>query len=110
MGVDYHYMGKEEEEGTVPFLCIKDANSKVIFDMVVTGKGVNTYVVNRVIQCLDLLGHKRIILKSDQEPAIVALCAEVKHKWRGDILPERSIVKDSSGNGMIESGIRTMND
>ena len=87
VGVDYHYMGKEEEEGTVPFLCIKDANSKVIFDMVVTGKGVNTYVVNRVIQCLDLLGHKRLILKSDQEPAIVALTTEVEHKWRGISYP-----------------------
>ena len=33
VGVDYHYMGKEEEEGTVPTLCIKDAHSKVVFDM-----------------------------------------------------------------------------
>ena len=108
VGVGYHYMGNEEEEGTVPFLCIKDADSKVIVDMVVMGKGVNTYVVNRVIQCLDLLGHKRLILKSDQEPAIVALCIEVKHKWGGDIIPERSIGRHSSCNGMIESGIRTM--
>ncbi len=58
---------------------------------------------------MDLLCRKRIILKSDQEPAIVALCTEVKHTWGGDIIPERSIVKDSSGNGMIEAGIRTMN-
>ena len=65
VGVDYHYMGKEEEEGTVPMLCIKDSHSKVVFDMAVTEKGVNTYVVNRIIQCLDLLGHNSIILKSD---------------------------------------------
>lgn len=83
VGIDYHYMGKEGEEGTIPMLAIKDAHSKVVYDMVVTEKGVNSYMVNRVVQSLDLLGHKRIILKSDQEPAIVALCNEVKLKWGG---------------------------
>ena len=66
-------MGKQQEEGTVPMLAIKDAPSKVVFDMVVTAKGVNEYMVKRVMQSLDLLGHKRLILKSDQEPALVAL-------------------------------------
>ena len=108
VGADYHYMGKEGEEGTVPMLALKDAPSKVIFDMVATAKGVNEYMVKRVVQCLDLLGHKRIILKSDQEPALVALLDEVKPRWGGDIIPERSIVQDSQGNGMIESGIRTV--
>ena len=41
VGADYHYMGKEGEEGTVPMLALKDAPSKVIFDMVATAKGVN---------------------------------------------------------------------
>jgi len=106
VGVDYHYMGKEQEEGTVPMLAIKDAPSKVVFDMVVTAKGVNEYMVKRVMQALDLLGHKRLILKSDQEPALVALLDEVKLRWGGDIIPERSIVQDSQGNAMVESGIR----
>jgi len=106
VGADYHYMGKEGEEGTVPMLALEDAPSKVIFDMVATAKGVNEYMVKRVVQCLDLLGHKRIILKSDQEPALVALLDEVKHRWGGEIIPELSIVQDSQGNGMIESGIR----
>ena len=63
-------------------------------------------MVKRVMQSLDLLGHKRLILKSDQEPALVALLDEVKLRWGGDIIPERSIVQDSQGNGMVESGIR----
>ena len=64
--------------------------------------------LNGFSQCLDLLGHKRIILKSDNEPSLVALLNEVKDRWGGDIIPERSVVKDSQGNGMIESGIRTL--
>ena len=36
IGIDYHYMGSEGEEGTVPLLCVKDAHTKVLFDHVVT--------------------------------------------------------------------------
>ena len=108
VGADYHYMGMEGEEGTVPMLAIKDAASKVVFDIVATAKGNNEYMVRRVMQCLDLLGYKRIILKSDNEPSLVALLGEVKDRCGGDIIPERSVVKDSQGNGMIESGIRTV--
>ena len=93
----------------MPVLAIKDAPSKVVYDMVVPAKGKNSYMVNRVVQCLDLLCLKRIVHKSDQEPALVALVNEVKNRWGGDIIPERSIVQDSQGNGMIESGIRTVN-
>jgi hypothetical protein len=55
VGADYHYMGVEGEEGTIPMLVIKDGNSKVSFDMVFTNKGPHEYMIKRVCQCLDLL-------------------------------------------------------
>ena len=33
-------------------------------------------------------GYRRLILKSDQEPSIRALCTEVKNGFAGDIIPE----------------------
>ena len=66
IGADYHYMGMEEEEGTIPMLVIKDGKTKVIFDIAVPAKGPQPYVITRVIQCLDQLGYQKIIMKSDQ--------------------------------------------
>ena len=108
IGADYHYMGVEGEEGTVLMLVIRCGTTKMIFDMVVTSKGVNEYMVRRVKQILDLLGYKKIIMKSDQESSLVALLDKVKIEWSGEMIPERSAVQDSQGNGMVESGVRTM--
>ena len=107
IGADYHYMGTEGEEGTIPMLVIKDGYTKMIFDLVVTNKGANEYMVKRVKQILELLGYKKIILKSDQEASLVALLDKVAEDWAGEVIPERSAVQDSQGNGMIESGVRT---
>ena len=34
------------------------------------------------------MGYRRVILKSDQEPSIVALSDAVKNGWYGEIVPE----------------------
>ena len=107
VGIDYHYMGAEGEEGTIPMVCLKDSHTKVVFDHVVTKKGVDKYMVKRVLTDLIFLGYRRLIMKSDQEPALVALTEEVQKEFHGNIIFERSPVQQSSSNGMIESGIRT---
>ena len=38
----------------------------------------------------DFMVYKRVILKSDQEPSIVALCDAVKNDWHGEVVPEAS--------------------
>ena len=45
---------------------------------------------------LDFMGYKRVILKSDQEPSIVALCGAVKNGWH-EIVPEASPKGESHG-------------
>ena len=42
---------------------------------------------------LDFMGYKRVILKSDQERSIVALCDAVKNGWHGEITPEESPIR-----------------
>ena len=52
---------------------------------------------------MDMLGHKKINLKTDQEPAILALRSAVKVEALADcIIPEASPVGESQSNGMIE--------
>ena len=65
-------------------------------------------MVRRVTQILSLLGYKKIIMKTDQESSLVALMEKVKSEWSGEMIPERSAVQDSQGNGMTDSGVRTM--
>ena len=49
------------------------------------------------------MGYKRVILKSDQEPSIVALCDAVKNGWHGEIVPEASPKGESKSNGEVET-------
>ena len=53
-------------------------------------------------------GHKKIILKSDGEPAITALANAVKASSELGMGVEVSPVGDSKANGEIERAVRTV--
>ena len=58
---------------------------------------------------LDEIGHKKIILRSDQEPAILALKAEVINRLIGyEAIPQESPVGDHQSNGDIENTVREL--
>ena len=71
-------------------------------------KGRDEYVVQRVLQALAFLGHRELIFKTDQEPAICALIDEVRYSWSGKLMHERSPVGDHRANGWIEAGVKTV--
>ena len=103
--IDYCFMGKEGEETTMPKLAVKDTSTRRLFSIPVPCKGVShEYPIRQLNNCLCLLGHSKIVLKSDGEPAIVALAEAVKAKAKQiDIKPEHSITGDSASNGEIEN-------
>ena len=47
---------------------------------------VNPYLSRALMADLDFMGYKGIVLKSDQEPSILAVCDAVKNGWRGEIV------------------------
>jgi hypothetical protein len=51
---------------------------------------------------IESLGHSRVILKSDQEPAILSLKDAVKSEARIDIVMEESPEYESKSNGEVE--------
>ena len=70
-------------------------------------KGVNEQLCRRVAEDLDNIGYKDVIVKSDQEPAIVTFIETVKAVWNGDMALELSPVGESEANGAVEKAIQT---
>ena len=54
------------------------------------------------------MGYKRIVLKSDQEPAIKTLKEAVKRAWDGEIVMEESPVAEHQSNGRVERAVQTI--
>ena len=107
--IDYMFMGDQqgrEEEKGMPMLVMKDKRTKVLWARVVPAKGVNAHAVKQLAKQITLLGHKRILFKSDGEPAIKALKEAVKNELSVDVAPEESPVGDHAGNGDAESAVR----
>ena len=67
-------------------LVIRDRRSKILTAHVIEEKGANEYAVKRLSQDQRLMGYRKIIFKSDNEPAIIAL----KQGVRGNDIRNRN--------------------
>ena len=105
---DYFYMGEREHPGCICSIIIKDARSKAITSLAVPKKGRDRYVEERFVQALSFLGYKKVICRTDQEPALCALIDDVKAHWRGELIHERAPTGDHRANGWVEAGVRTV--
>ena len=75
IGIDYAYMEETmRNDETLTIIVMKDRDTKTISSDVVElkGRGIDG-TVERIIENIRRLGYKKIILKSDQEPALVDL-------------------------------------
>ena len=107
VGIDYAILDGEDHERNLPIVAMKDSNSKVVFSNAVPCKGTeHPYPVKQARFNIKQLGYKKIILKSDQEPAIIDLCNKIKESVDVEIIPENSPVGESQSNGMVERGIQ----
>ena len=109
--LDYYFMGikEEEQDGVAPYLAVKDDASHTTFSHALEAKGVNEYAVKVLKADVEAVGHKKILFKSDNEPAIVALKQEVKNLLKDtEILMEESPVGDHQSNGYIERAIQEL--
>ena len=78
----------------------------MIFARVVPQKGACPQAIKRLSSEVGKLGHPEMVLKSDGEPAIVALTQRVKQERPERNVLEESPVKESQANGAIENAIR----
>ena len=83
---------------------------KRVFAHVIKEKGVHDYAVDRLELEIRNLGYKRLILKSDQEAAIMSVVGEVirmraANGGIGRTIEETSPVGSSSSNGIVERAL-----
>ena len=109
ISVDCGFFGQPEYRAhdTLPVLIVRDRKSKGIRSHPVPSKGVvHPYPARGLMSDLDFTGYKRVILKSDQEPSLVALCDAVKNGWHGEVVPEAA-PKGESTKVMERSSVRS---
>ena len=102
--------GKEEDIGVLPIVASFERGVMWMSANVAPAKGVNGYAVQAAGREIDLAGLRRVVIKSDQEPALKDLLRVVKTERAEDIelQPEESPVGESKSNGEIERAIQTM--
>ena len=78
----------------------------MVFARIVPQKGVDAYAAKSLASDIAMLGYNEVVLKSDNEPSIMALKAAVKAERIERIIMEQSLVEDSRANGSIENTIQ----
>ena len=85
---------------------MEDDTTKAVIAHMVPRKGPDEHAVARVAQDIKNFGYRKIIFKSDQEPAILALKDEVRRALDQDVIMEASPVGESQSNGRVENAVR----
>ena len=115
--IDYGFMTQEgaqlddgiDRVGASPILVGYDHRSKGVWAMAVDRKGPTPSSVEWLVNKLDEAGCKgvKVVIRSDQEEAIVALKKAVAIKRRAETVLIESPVRDSRANGAAERAVRT---
>ena len=86
--------GKKEEVESLPILAGIDNKAKWHTAIMVPEKGVNGYAVGALAREIELSGYNRMIIKSDQESALLNLIGAVKRERKEaiEIMLEQSPV------------------
>ena len=63
--------------------------------------------ITRMLEILENMGYKKIILKHDQEPAIRALGQGIRDRWSGECIAEESPGYRPQANGPAERAVRS---
>ena len=122
LSMDYMYMNEIDDENNLPILVIHDSMSEGVWAMFVKRKGnYSEYVSKKLFDIVNMLGYSKIVLKSDQEPAIKDLMYEAKKKvWQDinlfqegikaqctcQVTIQHSPVGESQSNGVVENAIQ----
>jgi hypothetical protein len=112
---DFFFVGRANEPGeTLPILCARERSTRMTLASAVPSKSTGTFISRRIVSFLREIGceHGSIVVKSDQEPAIMAIVTDVGRvraaTGSGKYVVEQSPVRSSQSNGVIERGIQSV--
>ena len=108
ISMDYGFMGQDDDDVT-PMLVVKDKKSKSPWGGAIPSKGNDDYARQLLVQVVRETGYRRVVLKSDNEPAIVVLKQAARAELTDvECLMEESPVGDHQANGDIEVAVREL--
>ena len=70
ISMDYMYMNETMDENNNPILVVHDSVSEGVWAVFAKRKGDSAYIMHKVANVINRLGYSKIIVKSDQEPAV----------------------------------------
>ena len=111
LSIDYAFLRHNAGENSMAIVVMKDSISKAIVAHSVPCKGVEVdWVAKQLVKDIRKLGYyDRVVLKSDQEPAIVALLDQMaQERSEAPTTLEHSPVTDSQANGSAERAVRSV--
>ncbi len=110
-GMDHVYTHSEqerEEAKGMPIIVATDNRTKMIIARVAPSKGVDRYAVETVKNVVERFGYRKIVMKSDSEPAILALKEAVRRESDVEIVMEEVPVGDHQANGLAENAAKNV--
>ena len=112
LNVDFLFLGPRDTAGeTIPVLLIREEKTRMTLSSAVPSKTTGEIVARRVLAFLSEIGYvyKDVIIKSDQEPALISLVEDVERRRAavggGRWICENSPVGSSASNGVAERAI-----
>ena len=105
-------LDEEARAGAIKILVVKDTKSKAIFAHVVPQKGVDAagYSVARLVEDVKWLGYSKLLLRSDNEAAIVSLLKnavrQLKTEGIEQVAREAPPSYDSRAQGSVENAVK----
>eukprot|EP00974_Lingulodinium_polyedra_P008537 815022-Lingulodinium_polyedra.AAC.1 len=106
--MDYCYIKQDgadaddEGPGIICILVLRDDKTGCYGATVVPRKGPDPYVVEYCAGFLRMLGYRRLIYKSDNEPAILSLKRTVLKAVEAEVVEQESPPYDPQANGLAE--------
>ena len=113
ISLDYCFIsGANKDEGTAserPVLIMVDSKSDSIYALPTEKKGAVPWVLKWIIGKIDEMGYAgvKVTIKSDGEPAMIALVEAIAVARKAETVPIRSPVRESRCNGKVERAVRT---
>ena len=109
MVCDYCFLGDKDDGDTLIVQVMRDVNTKCIFAHAVPRKGVShVFGSEQICKDIEGLGYKEVVIKTDNEPAMITLQQEIKSKRSDRTILENSPVGESQSNGVAERAVKTV--
>ena len=103
---------REDHPDVMKGMVMFSSADKGVFSHAIPRKGADPYVVQCIVNDIAWLGHTKLVLRSDNEPAMVALIAEALRGLRVQLLDidsvasEGSVPYDPQTNGAAEVAVK----